>query len=113
MVKDLGNMNSSCTPDYIYTLNITYEVDDESGSLRVYLRFGRSVCCAMSKEGRFEIGHSASEAKGKRSNESISARGLIAMVLLEDLWRKGVITGVRRRERMEHTFSVGWRLFSR
>jgi len=75
MVKDLSNMDSSCTPDYIYTLKITYEVDDESESLRVYLRFGIYVCRAMSKKGRFEIGHSASEAIGKRSNESISARG--------------------------------------
>ena len=43
----------------------------------------------MSKERRFENGRSADEAMGKGSNESISARGLIAMVLLEDLWRRG------------------------
>jgi hypothetical protein len=36
MVKDLSNMNSSSTPDYIYILKITYEVDDESESLRVW-----------------------------------------------------------------------------
>lgn len=85
MVKDLSNIDSSCTPNYIYTLKITYEVD-ESESLRVCLRKGISVHCAMSKEGRFETGHSANEVMGKTSNESISARELIVMVLLEDVF---------------------------
>lgn len=44
-------------------------------------------------ERRFEIGHSASEAIGKRSNESISARELTAIVLLEDLWKRELLPG--------------------
>ena len=65
-----------------------------------YLRKGISVRCSMpSKEGRFKNGHSASKAMGKRSNESISARELIAMVqrsildAFEDLRRRGYYRG--------------------
>ena len=71
-----------------------------------------------SKEGRFENGHSASKAMSKRSNESISARGLIAIVqrsILEALkiYGEGAITRVRRRKYDFGGVAVIFKLISR